>query len=97
MDGTAEQRLIEISASLELLTRRLSEPGARFLSVKAAAAYASLSADSVRRLIQSGKLNGYKPVSGKVLVDRRELEACILASTGRVRHGRGHSRRGAAE
>jgi len=30
--------------------------------------------------MQAGRLTCYKPVPGKVLVDRRELEQCILSS-----------------
>ncbi|HUT10739.1 MAG TPA: excisionase family DNA-binding protein [Thermoguttaceae bacterium] len=90
MDGTAEDRLTRIADAVELLTRRLADVGPRFLSVQGAATRASLSTDSIRRLVESGRLTALRPVRGKVLIDARELDALILSSTDRVRNGRGH-------
>jgi excisionase family DNA binding protein len=61
----------------------------RYLTVRAAAAYSSLSEDSIRSLLVSGKLTALRPVAGRVLIDRRELDALLLSSTGRPRRGRG--------
>src|SRR5262249_45403547 len=73
---------------LELVRQRPpSEP--RFLGVEEAARYASLSPESIRRMLATGQLTARRPRRGRVLVCRRELEAVVLASTGRVKAGRG--------
>jgi excisionase family DNA binding protein len=82
-----ESRLDQL---LELARRPPPEP--RFLGVEEAASYASLSAESIRRMLAAGQLTPYRPRRGRVLVDRRELEAVVLASTGRVKGGRGARR-----
>jgi excisionase family DNA binding protein len=70
----------------------------RYLSVADAAIYASLSPDSIRSLLNTGKLSGLRPVGGRVLIDRRELDALLLASTRRPRRGRGlYDRAGAGQ
>jgi excisionase family DNA binding protein len=51
----------------------------RFLSIDAAARYASLSAQSIRRWISAGRLKAHRP-GGKILIDRQELEDLILHS-----------------
>jgi excisionase family DNA binding protein len=62
----------------------------RWLSVKAAANYASLSDRSVRALIYSGKLPASRAVRGRVLVDRLLLDALLTAESGKqLRRGRG--------
>ena len=89
--------LASIASQLELIARRLAEPAPRFLGMEAAGAYSGLSADSIRRLVQAGKLAGYRPVPGRVVVDREELERFVLSATTRVRQGRGQSRRGGSK
>jgi excisionase family DNA binding protein len=64
---------------------------ARFLGIEAAAAYCGLSAKSIRRLIAAGKLTAHRPVRGKVLLDRQQLDALILNSTSTPRTGRGRA------
>ena len=76
-------------AKLDKLLALQSAPPQRFLSVAHAATYADLSEDSIRRLIERGDLVGYRPVKGKVLVDRLELERLILGSTKQPATGRG--------
>ncbi|HWE36730.1 MAG TPA: helix-turn-helix domain-containing protein [Isosphaeraceae bacterium] len=66
------------------------------MSVELAAAYASVSEQTIRRLIGAGKLTPYRPVSGRVVVDRRQLDALVLSSTGPARSGRGRYPRGRA-
>jgi excisionase family DNA binding protein len=61
----------------------------RYLSVADAAVYTSLSTDTIRSLLASGKLTGLRPVGGRVLVDRRELDSLLQSSTKRPRRGRG--------
>lgn len=78
-----------INDKLDAILERLGSPPQRWLTVRSAAAYSDLSEDSIRRLIESGKLAAHRPVRGRVLVDRLELDNVILGSTGRSRNGRG--------
>jgi hypothetical protein len=65
----------------------------RFLGVRGAAIYASLSEDSIRSLLARGKLTKLRPLRGKILIDRQELESLILSSTAALRGPRrGHKR-----
>jgi len=61
----------------------------RFLSIASAAAWCDLSQDSIRRLIERGELTAHRPVRGKVLVDRQQLEQYVLGSAREVRGSRG--------
>jgi excisionase family DNA binding protein len=73
-----------------LVAERLADLAQRrYLSVAHAAMYCDLSEDSVRSLLSSGKLTAYRPVAGRVLIDRRELEALLQSSTKRPRRARG--------
>jgi excisionase family DNA binding protein len=63
----------------------------RFLNVAGAAAHVGLSVRSIRNLLSAGKLVGYRPVRGRVLIDRMELEALVSSSTATPRVGRGRS------
>ena len=74
---------------LDALDARLSAPPVRFLSVKAAAIYTSLSEDSIRALIERRDLIAYRPLAGKVLIDREQLDRLIHGSTRTPRNGRG--------
>jgi excisionase family DNA binding protein len=77
-------------ALADRLTERLNgAPTQRYLSVADAARYSGLSADSIRNLLSSNKLTALRPVKGRVLIDRQELEALIRSSTTRPRRGRG--------
>ena len=84
MDGT-------LQTIVDRLDRLLSQSAVtpRFFGVKTAASYAGLSEDSIRRMIERGDLAAYRPVRGKVLLDRHQLDAVILGSTRRPRRGRG--------
>ena len=61
----------------------------RFLGVAGAANHASLSIESIRRLIKSGRLTALRPVRGKIVIDVHELDAVIRSSTTSPRTGRG--------
>ena len=91
--------LASLHGKLDAVLEALSAPPKRFLSVKAAGLYADLSEDSVRRLIERGELEGYRPVRGRVLVDREQLDRLILGSAqhGPPRNGRGTAPRDRAE
>jgi len=81
-------KLDSLHAKLDTLLARLGPPQ-RFMGVQSAAAYSDLSTDSIRRLIERGDLTAHRPVRGRVLVDRLELDDVILAATDRPRSGRG--------
>ncbi|MHB1038397.1 MAG: helix-turn-helix domain-containing protein [Pirellulales bacterium] len=89
--------LESIAARLDDLLARAGEPAPRFVGVEEAARYASLSPESIRRLLSSGALTPLRPVRGRVLVDRAELEQFVLTSTGSIRRGRGHRLNGEHE
>ncbi len=61
----------------------------RFLSVKRAAEYTSLSEATIRRLLGGGKLTSLRPCKGKILIDRHQLDAVVVSSTAMPRTGRG--------
>jgi excisionase family DNA binding protein len=81
--------LQSIDAKLNDLLQRNVAVSGRFLTVGGAAAYSGLSDKSIRRLISRGDLVAYRPVRGRLLIDRQQLDALILGSTARVRIGRG--------
>jgi len=70
-------------------TERLASPPQRFMTLRTASGYSDLSVDSLRRLVESGKLTAHRPVRGRVLLDRMELDQVILGSTTHPRTGRG--------
>jgi|SRR6185369_10226171 len=84
-----EQPLCEQSRRAEAARVKTDGLPRRFFTVANAAAYTDLSIESIRRLICSGKLTALRPVRGRILVDRQELEALVRASTAPTRTGRG--------
>lgn len=80
-----------LHAKLDRLLERTAQPQ-RFLSIRSAAAYSDLSTDSIRRLLERGDLTAHRPVKGRVLLDRLELDRVILGSTTRPVNGRGRRR-----
>jgi hypothetical protein len=86
---------LDVDALAEAVVARVAERLAglaakRYLSVAETAIYTSLSADAIRGLLSSGKLTGLRPVAGRIIIDKRELDALILSSTRRPSRGRGH-------
>ena len=86
MDATAA-----INELSEKIDRLIDAPtvAPRWLTIANAAVYSGLSEDSIRRLISSGKIAGHRPVKGRVLIDRGELDSFISAATTTPRQGRG--------
>ncbi len=82
----------DLHAKLDALVTGADTRKKRFVKTKTATSFVDLSEGSIRRLIASGKLVGYRPVAGTVLVDRLELEALVRNSTSRPRKGRGQNR-----
>lgn len=63
-----------------------------WLNVTNAAKYSDLGEKSIRRLLASGKLTAFRPVKGRILLCRDELDSLIRSSTSTPRTGRGLSR-----
>ena len=82
-----EDLLTRIEQLLESLVARTGS--VRWLTVRAAADYSGLGEKSIRRLLVGGKLTAHRPVRGKILVCRLELDALIQASTKAIRRSRG--------
>jgi excisionase family DNA binding protein len=61
----------------------------RYYSVAEASVYTSLSCDTIRAMLSARKLTALRPVGGRVLMDRRELDALLQASTACPRRRRG--------
>lgn len=78
-----------MSESSECPTVRVTELQPRWLALEPAAAYSSLSVKSLRRLVSAGKLQAHRPVRGRIVLDRFELDAYIAGATATPRTGRG--------
>ena len=85
--------LASLSSKVDLLVDGAQQPAKRYLTVANAATYADLSPESIRRLIALRRLTAHRPVRGRVLVDRRELDALILSSNTNQQGGRGRAKR----
>ena len=64
-------------ADLDQLIARASQ---RWLPIDGAAEYCGLSEKSIRRALAKGELTPSKAVRGKLIFDRRQLDAWMLAS-----------------
>jgi excisionase family DNA binding protein len=82
-----------VNALADAVAARLAtlptQPEPRFFTVSTASVYTGLSEDSIRNLLSGRKLTALRPVPGRILIDRRELDALIQGSTGGPRTGRG--------
>jgi excisionase family DNA binding protein len=83
--------IAELASALRDLIDRIDQRAwSRWLSVEGAAEYASLSEKSIRNLCSDGTLTPSRLVRGKLLIDRQQLDAALLAECGkRLRKGRG--------
>lgn len=63
----------------------------RWLTIEQAANYTGLSEKSMRRLLASGRLTPHRPCRGRILIDRRQLDAVISDATTTPRRGRGRA------
>jgi excisionase family DNA binding protein len=85
---------LDLDALADQIADRLAERvGAHrwppYLSIKNGATYSSLSEDALRGLLSGGKLTAYRPVGGRVVISRAELDALIKSSTRQPRRRRG--------
>ena len=81
--------LESIEVKLDAILARSDHRWPRWLSVDLASEYTTLSAASIRRLLQSGKLTAHRAVRGKISIDREQLDQLITTSTATPRNGRG--------
>ncbi len=88
-DNIKHEEFGTLIKKLGALVDRAAESSHRFLSVTAAAERSSLSVESIRRLLNSGRLTALRPVRGKILIDVRELDSMIASSKSSPRTGRG--------
>jgi hypothetical protein len=93
VNSDVSAQLDSIQIKLDQLLAGSAMANQRFLGVNEAATYAGLSPASVRRLIAANRLTPLRPVRGKIVIDRRELENVILGSTTVPRSGRGRRER----
>lgn len=81
--------LQEIREEMRVVSESSKRLSKRYLTVENAAAYSDLSTKSIRRMIQSGKLTAFRPVRGRILIDKQELDAVIRNSASQRQGGRG--------
>ena len=81
--------LHDLAQKLDLLLERTAGTEPRFLTIDAAAVYTGLSQGSIRRLLASRQLTPLRPVRGRIVIDRLELDSYVLGCTARPRSGRG--------
>lgn len=89
MDSAAPES-VTLADLLADLQRILAARDRQWFTVSGAADYSSLSAESIRRLLSSGKLTAHRPCKGRILISRDELDGLIRTSTVQPRVGRGH-------
>lgn len=83
------------AAVLERIEQRLAEALNRpaiipqWFTISDAASYCRLSEESVRKLVNTGMLTARRPVKGRLLISRIELDDLIRNSTSSPRSGRG--------
>ena len=93
IEFTDNMTISDLAARIDALTAAVAAPPQRWLAVSSTAIYADLSVESIRRLLAAGKLTARRPVKGKVLIDRVELDSLISSATATPRRGRGRRSR----
>jgi excisionase family DNA binding protein len=81
--------LQDLQLKLVGIAQSSDHPTQRYFTIANAAAYCDLSEASIRRLVAARKLTALRPVRGRILLDRQELNAFINVSTSSPRTGRG--------
>lgn len=87
--STVESRLERIEQLLAQLGDQVAVGTPRWLGVSAAATYAGLGEKTIRQLLSCGKLTAHRPVRGRIVIDRHELDGLITNATNDIRGGRG--------
>jgi excisionase family DNA binding protein len=78
-----------LATKLDSVLERMAAPPQRFLTVDDTATYTGLSVESVRKLLAGGKLRALRPVKGRIVIDRNEIDSLVLSSDAQPRVGRG--------
>lgn len=87
--------LTDIRESLAAIKAAVERPGvspasARWLDQAGAEAYLHVSGETIRQWVAGGKLKVFRPCRGRVLYDRRDLDALVESTEGKeLRKGRG--------
>jgi excisionase family DNA binding protein len=84
-----ERTLRRLVFTAKKVRRLVSLQAARYIGIEDAAAYTGLCSRSIRRLLDRGELTALRPVAGKVLIDRREIDNLVLSAKHRAAGGRG--------
>lgn len=90
--SSVDERLLTIEQLVRDLSAQITAGPARWLSVASAAEYSGLGQKTIRQLLAADKLTAHRPVRGRVLLDRQELDSLIATATNDVRGGRGSRR-----
>ena len=64
------------------MNERIDRMARRYMSVREASAYSSISQETIRKQIKRGLLKAYKPVPRKVLIPIDDLDRMIQGATG---------------
>lgn len=84
--------LAAISDKLDQLLARCEPVERRYLPVAAAAAYAGCIEKTIRRALNANELQPLRPCRGRVVVDKRAIDAWLARTAGkRFRKGRGRN------
>lgn len=94
-DATDRTPSVGCEEYAEILRRldALQGPAPAYFTVRQAAVYTSLSQESIRQLIERRDLTALRPVRGRILIAKRELDDLVLGSTRRPVNSRGYGRR----
>lgn len=85
--------LADVIERLDAIAERLEAGPTRYLSIIAAATYADVSDDTIRRALSRGDLTTLRPARGRVVIDRLEIDSWLRGTAGRqLRRGRGLGR-----
>jgi len=88
----------EILSLVSRIERRLDDAVSacritpHWLTIADAAVYSGMSEKSIRKLLDKGEIIGRRPVPGRILIDRNELDNMIRGSVNSPKVGRGRRR-----
>ena len=86
---TNDPAICERLQAIEEKLDTLGTAAPRWLTISKASDYTSLSEETIRRLLSSGKITAHRVVKGRILIDRQELDNVIQTATKQPRRGRG--------
>jgi len=54
----------------------------RYAKIEECSEYSGLSVRTLHRMVADGRLTGYRPIAGRLLIDLHELDAFVRAAAG---------------